>query len=340
MVKKLLLVTGATGKQGRALIHALNLGDAESTVEPEFHVWGLTRTISSPAANELAAHNTQHVTVVQGSLDSPEAIRKIFEDAKKERGGVWGVFCVLAFPGLGANADGEEKQGKTLADIAAEYGVSSYIFSSVERGGEYNDDNAKLDRHAKVVIERHVRALGESKGLPWTILRPGFFMENYDGKIGSIAVGVLKKGLKPTTTSQLVAAQDIGHVAAAIFKDPQSYASQILVVSGEASTMAEQEEAYKRATGKNLPAIPGWLARALIAFNSHTKALIADIERVHDARTSGKCPEVEEQTAAAKRAYPEMQTFETWAGQRAGKVSATAKDWNQVSIGRLAAGKQ
>jgi hypothetical protein len=35
-----------------------------------------------------------------------------------------------------------------------------------------------------------------------------------------------------------------------------------------------------------------------------------------------------------------MQTFETWAGQRAGKVSATAKDWNQVSIGRLAAGKQ
>jgi hypothetical protein len=29
-------------------------------------------------------------------------------------------------------------------------------------------------------------------------------MENYDGKIGSIAVGVLKKGLKPTTTSQLV----------------------------------------------------------------------------------------------------------------------------------------
>lgn len=36
------------------------------------------------------------------------------------------------------------------------------------------------------------------------ILRPGFFMENYGGTIGSIAVGVLKKGLKPTTTNQLV----------------------------------------------------------------------------------------------------------------------------------------
>ncbi len=29
-------------------------------------------------------------------------------------------------------------------------------------------------------------------------------MENYDGKIGAITVGVLKKGLKPTTTNQLV----------------------------------------------------------------------------------------------------------------------------------------
>lgn len=112
MAKKLILVTGATGKQGRALIHALRLGDTESSAEPEFHVLALTRTITSPAANELAAHNKQHVTVVQGNLDSPDAVRRLFEDAKKERGGIWGVFCVLAFPGLGANADGEEAQGK------------------------------------------------------------------------------------------------------------------------------------------------------------------------------------------------------------------------------------
>ncbi|KAJ6553042.1 hypothetical protein B0H19DRAFT_1211011 [Mycena capillaripes] len=340
MPKKLLLVTGATGKQGRALIHALNLGDTESNAEPEFHVWALTRTISSPAANALAAHNTQHVTVVQGNLDSPEAIRKIFEDAKREHGGVWGVFCVLAFPGLGADTTGEEKQGKTLADISAEYGVSSYIFSSAERGGECNDDNAKLGRVAKVMIERHVRALGESKGLPWTILRPGFFMENYENTVGSIAVGILKKGLKPTTTTQLVAAEDIGHVAAAVFKSPQAYASEILAVVGEVSTMAEQEESYKRATGKKLPSIPGLLALLLLAINSHTKALIAHIERIHDARTSGICPEVADQTAAAKRAYPQMRTFEAWARERAGKGASESKSWNQVSIWKIVTGKQ
>ncbi|KAJ7652862.1 NAD(P)-binding protein [Mycena polygramma] len=275
MPTKLLLVTGATGKQGRALIQALNLGCTPDS-EPEFHVLALTRTISSPAANALAAHNSQHITVT---------IRKIFEDAKRKHGGIWGVFCVLAFPGLGADAAGEENQGKTLADIAAEHGVSSYIFSSVERGGEYNDDNAKLDRLAKAV-------------------------------------------------------EDIGHVSAAVFKNPQNYVAQILVLVGEVSTLAQQEESYRRATGKHLPTIPDFLARTLIALNSHTKALIADMERVHEARTTGKCPEVAEQNAAAKRAYPEMKSFEAWARQRAGKHPEESKGWNKVSVAGLATGKQ
>lgn len=54
-----------------------------------------------------------------------------------------------------------------LADLALESGVSSYVFSSAERGGESHDDNAVLDRLAKINIEKHIRELG-NKGLPWT----------------------------------------------------------------------------------------------------------------------------------------------------------------------------
>ncbi|KAF8214650.1 NAD(P)-binding protein [Mycena galopus ATCC 62051] len=340
--RKLVLVVGGTGKQGQALIRALSRSD-------EFHIWALTRSLTSPAAKSLAAHTmAKQVTLVQGDLDKPETIRSLFEDAKRTREEVWGVFCVLAFPGLGANADGEEKQGKgsrfsifsNLADLAAEFGVTSFVFSSVERGGEYNDENAVLDRRAKVLIEQHVKALGESKGLPWTILRPGFFMENYDGTIGSVAVGVLKKGLQPTTTNQLVAAEDIGHVGAAVFTDPAEWKHQILVVSGESSTMKQQEAAYKRATGKSLPAVPGFVVAPLIALNGHTKALIADIERVHAASRDGLCPEVAAQTAAARRAYPEMQTLEMWAKNRGGKWGAQDKGWNQASVGNMVRGKQ
>lgn len=106
------MVTGATGQQGKALIQALRPNDNST---PTFHVLALTRKATSPSAKDLGLE--KHVTVVEGDLDSPESIRKIFE-AAKDNGGVWGVFCVLAYPGLGANADGEERQGKVRVRFA------------------------------------------------------------------------------------------------------------------------------------------------------------------------------------------------------------------------------
>lgn len=112
---KLILVTGATGKQGNAFISALRPKD--NTVEPtSFHILALTRKADSPSANKLSLE--KHVTVVEGDLDDATSLKKVFEDAK-EKGGIWGVFCVLAFPGLGANADGEEKQGKVCINCSA-----------------------------------------------------------------------------------------------------------------------------------------------------------------------------------------------------------------------------
>ncbi|KAG6917043.1 hypothetical protein DXG01_004095 [Tephrocybe rancida] len=321
MGSKLLLVTGATGKQGTALISAFRPKD--STTEPyPFHILALTRNAKSPAAKQLSEE--EHVDVIEGDLDDVSSLRKIFEGAK-EKGGVWGVFCVLAFPGLGANADSEEKQGKTLADLAVEYSVSSFIFSSVERGGESFDDNLTLDRLAKVRIERHIRERS-ADGLKWTILRPGFFMENFEGSIGSIAVGTLKAGLKPETTLQLIA--------------PERYASQVLVVVGDISTMGQVQNAYKTATGRAIPSFPGFLSSFILKINSHAQNMIGDMERVHLMRIDPSNEENRTQMAAAREAYPDMQSFGTWAARRQGQTSTKGKSWNQVSIMGLLRGKQ
>jgi NAD(P)-dependent dehydrogenase (short-subunit alcohol dehydrogenase family) len=106
MSPKNILVTGATGQQGRALIAALR---PKQDTEAKFHALALTRSSTGPIAKQFALE--KHVTVVEGNMMSIESIRKVFEDAK-ENGGVWGVYCVVAFPGLGAKADGEEQQGK------------------------------------------------------------------------------------------------------------------------------------------------------------------------------------------------------------------------------------
>jgi nucleoside-diphosphate-sugar epimerase len=109
MAPRNILITGATGQQGRALIAALR---PEPDSEPKFHVLALTRSLTGAAAKALTLE--RHVTVVEGNMMSVDSTRKVFEDAK-ETGGVWGVFCVIAFPGLGAKADGEEHQGKASA---------------------------------------------------------------------------------------------------------------------------------------------------------------------------------------------------------------------------------
>jgi NAD(P)-dependent dehydrogenase (short-subunit alcohol dehydrogenase family) len=106
-MSKYILVVGATGKQGRAVVEALR-PSADSDDIP-FRVLALTRSASSPSAQRLVQE--RHVQVVEGDLDSAESMRKVYEDANSS-GGIWGVYCVLAYPGLGANADGEERQGK------------------------------------------------------------------------------------------------------------------------------------------------------------------------------------------------------------------------------------
>ena len=91
-----IFVTGATGKTGQALIRTL-LGPAAGS-DGGWHISALTRNASSPAAKRLTESYPSNLTVVEGNLDDRESIIKIFENAKNE-GRIWGVFCVLAYPG-------------------------------------------------------------------------------------------------------------------------------------------------------------------------------------------------------------------------------------------------
>lgn len=336
-MSRLILVTGATGKQGRALVEALRPTSDSDDSDIPFQVLALTRSASSPSAQRL--FQERHVQVVEGDLDSPESMRKVYEDAKG-LGGIWGVFCVLAFPGLGANADGEERQGKFMADLALEYGVSVYIYSTAERGGKQSDEMEKLSGRAKVLAERHVQALGE-RGLPWTILRPGFFLDNYNNFIGSVTVAVMTCGLKEDSKLGVIDPKDIGHVAAAVFKNPEKYKHQILVVIGDILTMSEQHASYKRATGWTLPSIPGFLATILLALNQSTQELVQHFENIHTARTTGQHEDFEAQLNLGREAYPQMKTVYDWAveQQKNQGQQENAADWNKVSLWRLMLGK-
>lgn len=114
-VEQTVLVVGATGKQGRSTVKFLLEPDQPGSSGVKFKVQALTRDISSAPARQLLERNKQYaddIDLVQGDLDKPDSIRKVFQDASSNGRGIWGVFVALAYPGLGESADGEIKQAK------------------------------------------------------------------------------------------------------------------------------------------------------------------------------------------------------------------------------------
>lgn len=137
-MRRNILIIGATGKQGRSLVRALVYPDPKSPNNPssssfnpsddlenaqngsyEYHIYALTRDPSSLAARSLLSIDAElhspdsdgenPVDLVKGDLDDEKLIEKVFEDVKP-----WGVFACVAFPGLGADAAGEERTGKVI----------------------------------------------------------------------------------------------------------------------------------------------------------------------------------------------------------------------------------
>ena len=101
---------------------------------------------------------------------------------------------------MGQGPEGEERQGKLLASLAAEAGVQHFVYCSA--GG--------VDRHSGVphfeskhAIEEHIRALG----LPATILRPAAFMEMFDGFVfRATMLSMMKTYLAEDQAMQMVCA--------------------------------------------------------------------------------------------------------------------------------------
>ena len=98
-----ILVSGATGKQGGAVLTAL-LGARSSSSTPST-ILALTRNPSSPKAQELAKKDG--VEVVKGDLTDSASLEKALA-------GVDTAFLVTDFMAKGV--EDEVKQGKTFVD--------------------------------------------------------------------------------------------------------------------------------------------------------------------------------------------------------------------------------
>jgi uncharacterized protein YbjT (DUF2867 family) len=206
--KLVVVVTGATGQQGGAVVKNL--------IERGHEVRAVTRNTDSAKARELA---NAGVTLVRASLEDTGALAKALEGATS-------LFAMTTpFEG---GPQAETRQGISAADAATAAGVH-LVFNSV---GSANRRTGVPHFDSKYEVEKHIAKIGVRA----TVLAPVYFMENlYFGK-EQLAKGIYATPLPPTRQLAQVAVADIGAVAVRLLEDPGRFSGKRFDLGGDELT--------------------------------------------------------------------------------------------------------
>lgn len=217
---KTILVLGATGNQGGAVARKL-LSDGWS-------VRAVSRRTDQPAAQEL---QKKGATVVQANMDDQQSLLEAMK-------GVYGVYSVQ--PLYSKDPEKEVQHGKTVADVAKQVGVSHFVYGSV--GGAERDSGVP-HFETKWQVEKYVRAIH----LPFTILRPAFFMENFMGFAQVHEQKLRVQGFMDVKTKlQMISVQDIGAFAAMAFNHPEEYKGESIEIAGDEVTLSQVANVFSQ----------------------------------------------------------------------------------------------
>ncbi|MGW1737794.1 NmrA family NAD(P)-binding protein [Nocardia sp. NPDC001965] len=242
------LVTGATGRQGGATVRALRAVGVP--------VRALVRDPSTAPAAAVAALGAE---LAVGDLRDRDSVIRAAQGARS-------VFSVQmpALTAAGFDFVGEIVQATNLVEGAAAAGVEQFVHSSVTGAGQHTETPGWAEGRwpavapsldAKAAIQDRVRAAGFPR---WTILKPGFFMENFLPSMAFLFPrgidGGLVTVLKPATRLSLVAAEDIGRAAAAAIADPDRFDRVELELAGAHLSMTEIAEVLSRILDRPLAA--------------------------------------------------------------------------------------
>jgi uncharacterized protein YbjT (DUF2867 family) len=224
--ERTVLITGATGKQGGATARAL--------AGKGFRIQAMTRHPDSPAAKAVAAATSAEI--VEGDLNDAASLRNVLK-------GVWGVFAVQNT--WEAGVQGEEEQGKRLANLAREAGVQHYVYTSVgsahRKTGIPHFDN-------KFRVEETVRAAGFPS---YVIFRPVFFMENLLSP-WFLNGDAIYAAMRPDLKLQMIAVDDIGKYVARGFTNADKLNHREIDIAGDELTIPDAVMHLSRGLGRNI----------------------------------------------------------------------------------------
>lgn len=218
------LVTGATGRQGGAVARLL--------LDKGHHVRALTRRPGSQAAAGLHVLGAE---IFEGDFDDPASVRSAAQGAD--------AFFLVATP-FQEGVAAEVRQGKRAADAAKSAGVGHLVYSSV----------ASADRRTGIPhfdSKREIETYIEALGVPYTIVAPAFFMENFLGPTfeQGLREGALAMPLPPARKLQMVAVDDIAAFVRLVLERPTELAGKRIDLASDSLTGPEIAKALSHGTG-------------------------------------------------------------------------------------------
>lgn len=294
-----ILVVGATGAQGGAVVDAL--------LRAGHTVRALVRDPASPSATALAARG---VDLRPGTFDDQASIRAAVTGAE-------GVFS-MQMPPRPTDLDSERRAADLLVRTSVDSGVRTIVHSSVARAGDHESFVGWAEERwwpgywlGKAAANDAVRSSSVER---WTILKPAFMMDNFippkvDSMFPRMRSGLITTALDPGTRLDLIAAADIGRVAAAAFDDTSGrYDRRELDLAAESLTMSEVAATISGVTGSTITAQHLSLEDTMAAGTHRGVAesqLWASVEGYRVDLTQ------------ARELGPDLQRFEDWARDHA-----------------------
>ncbi|MFF7358736.1 NmrA/HSCARG family protein [Streptomyces filipinensis] len=277
-------VTGATGAQGGATARAL--------LAAGHRVRALTRHPHAPAAQDL---RTLGADVRRAAFDDRASLDAALAGADA-------LFAVTT--PFGTDTATEVRQGRTLVDAAAAARLGHVVLTSAAHA-----DRATGVPHydSKHQVEQYLRACG----VPWTVIAPAAFMDNYTGgwTLSGLRDGVFGWPMPAGRPFALIPAADIGAFAALALARRAEFTGRRIDIASDTLTPEQIAAALTAATGRPV--------RHHEVALDHVRTRSADLAAMFAYfSTTG----LDVDTAALRRAHPEIawHSFTDW---------AAAQDW-------------
>lgn len=208
--EKLVLVTGATGQQGRAVTEALRAKG--------HRVRGLVRDPDDAGTEQLRELGAE---LVEGDNEDRPSL-----EAAASR-----VDAMFAMTTPAVGVDVEVQHGQALIDSAKAAQVPHLVYSSVASA---HQATGIPHFDSKFEIEEHLRGTD----IAATIVAPVWFMNNvaFPWSVADLQKGKFRLALSPDTKLQQVSSRDIGRFVAHVIDQPEPFLGRRIEIAGDELT--------------------------------------------------------------------------------------------------------